>query len=153
MNILGYSDAAQLQRQITDAVRELVLRCCVYWPNRLRWRQKVLQPPSKFMLLSWWCPLGHDKQHFIAVQFIPILTHLSSRWTVPLSVISFLSVFFLFVKVLQQLTFFHMHFCEYCILIFFLMSATFARILNFSFTQVSYEIEKKKASSLTRKPI
>ncbi len=89
-NILGYSDAAQLQRRSTDTVKELVLRCCVYWPNRLGWRQKVLQPPSMFMLLSWWCPLGHDKRHlpaiqiFIAVQLIPILTHLSSRWTVPL---------------------------------------------------------------------
>ncbi len=25
-----------------DALTELVLRCCVYWPNRLGWRQKVL---------------------------------------------------------------------------------------------------------------
>jgi hypothetical protein len=62
MNLLGYSDAAQLQRRSTDAVTELVLRCCDYWPNRLGWRQKVLQPPSMFMLLSWWCPLGHDKR-------------------------------------------------------------------------------------------
>ncbi len=37
-----------------------------------------------------WCPLGHDKRHlpakqiFIAVRLIPILTHLSSGWTVPL---------------------------------------------------------------------
>ncbi len=68
MNILGYSIAAQLQRQSTDAVTELVLRCCVYWPNRLGWRQKVLQPPSMFMLLSWWCPLGHDKRHLPAIQ-------------------------------------------------------------------------------------
>jgi hypothetical protein len=36
--------------------------------------------------------LGHDKLHlsarqiFIAVRLIPILTHLSSRWTVPLNV-------------------------------------------------------------------
>jgi hypothetical protein len=43
-----------------------------------------------FMLLSWWCPLGHGKWHLPAIQFIltvrliPILTHLSSRWTVPL---------------------------------------------------------------------
>ncbi len=43
------------------------------------------------MLLSWWCPLGHCKRHlpaiqiFIAVRLIPILTHLSSRWTVPLN--------------------------------------------------------------------
>ncbi len=43
------------------------------------------------MLLSWWCPLGHGKRHlpaiqiFIAVRLIPILTHLSSGWTVPLS--------------------------------------------------------------------
>ncbi len=96
MNILGYSDAAQLQRRSTDTVTELVLRWCVYWPNRLGWRQKVLQPPSMFMLLSWWCPLGHDKRHlpaiqiFIAVQLIPILTNLSSRWTV-----SLISFFFL----------------------------------------------------------
>ncbi len=90
-NILGYSDTAQLQRRSTDAVKELVLRCCVYWPNRLGWRQKVIQPPSMFMLISWWCPLGHDKRHlpaiqiFIAVPLIPILNHLSSRWTVPLT--------------------------------------------------------------------
>ncbi len=69
---------------------ELVLRCCVYWPNRLGWRQKVLQPPITFMILSWWCPLGHGKWHLPAIQFIlavrliPILTHLSSRWTIPL---------------------------------------------------------------------
>ena len=62
-----------------------------YKPNRLGWRQKVLQPPSMFMLLSWWCPLGHGKRHlpaiqiFIAVRLIPILTHLSSGWTVPLT--------------------------------------------------------------------
>ncbi len=90
-NILGYSDAAQLQRRSTDAVMELVLRCCVYWPNRLGWRQKVLQPPSTFMILSWWCPLGHWKWHLPAIQFILavrlilILTRLSSRWTVPLN--------------------------------------------------------------------
>jgi hypothetical protein len=42
------------------------------------------------MLLSWGCPLGHGKWHLPAIQFIltvrliPILTHLSSRWTVPL---------------------------------------------------------------------
>ncbi len=42
------------------------------------------------MILSWWCPLGHWKWHLPAKQFIlavrltPILTHLSSRWTVPL---------------------------------------------------------------------
>ncbi len=54
------------------------------------WRQKVLQPPRMLMLLSWWCPFGHDKRHlpatqiFIAVRLIPILTPLSSRWTVPL---------------------------------------------------------------------
>jgi hypothetical protein len=90
LNILGYSDAAQLQRRSTHAVTELVLRWSVHWPNRLGWRQKVLQPPSNFMFLSWWCPLGHGKrrlpaiQIFIAVRLIPILTHLSSRWTVPL---------------------------------------------------------------------
>ncbi len=95
--ILGYSDAIKLQRRGTDAVTELVLRCCVFWPNRLGWRQKVLQPPSMFMLLSWWCPLGQGKRHmpaiqiFIAVRLIPILTHLSSRWTVPL--ICFLLIF------------------------------------------------------------
>ncbi len=50
----------------------------------------ILQPPRMLMLLSWWCPLGHDKRHlpatqiFIAVRLIPILTHLSSGWTVPL---------------------------------------------------------------------
>ncbi len=88
--ILGYSDAIKLQRRSTDAVTELVLRCCVYWPNRLGWRQKVLQLSSTFMILSWWCPLGHGKWHLPAIQFIlavrliPILTHLSSRWTVPL---------------------------------------------------------------------
>ncbi len=44
-----------------------------------------------FKLLSWWCPLGHDEWHLPAIQFIlavplmPILTLLSSRWTVPLS--------------------------------------------------------------------
>ena len=89
--ILGYSDAIKLQRRSTAAVTELVLRCWVYWPNRLGWRQKVLQPPSMFMLLSWWCPLGHGKRHlppiqiFIVVRLIPILTQLSSRWTVPLN--------------------------------------------------------------------
>ncbi len=89
--ILGYSDAIKLQRRSSAAVKELVLRCWVYWPNRLGWRQTVLQPPSMFMLLSWWCPLGHGKRHlpaiqiFIVVRLIPILTHLSSRWTVPLS--------------------------------------------------------------------
>ena len=89
-NILGYSDAAQLQRRNSDAVTELVLRWSVYWPNRLGWCQKVLQPPSTFMILSWWCPLGHWKLHLPAKQFIlagrliPILTHLSSCWTVPL---------------------------------------------------------------------
>ncbi len=89
-NILGYSDAAQLQRRNSYAVTELVLRWSVYWPNRLGWRQKVLQPSNTFMLLSWWCPLGHGKWHLPAIQFIltvrliPILTHLSSRWTVPL---------------------------------------------------------------------
>jgi hypothetical protein len=78
------------QRRCSDAVTELVLRCCVYWQNQLGCRQKVLQPPSTFMILSWWCPLGHGKWHLPAIQFIlavrliPILTHLSSRWTVPL---------------------------------------------------------------------
>ncbi len=90
IHILGYSDALNLQRRSTAAVKELVLRCWVYWPNRLGWRQKVLQPPSMFMLLLWWCSLGHGKRHlpaiqiFIVVRLIPILTHLSSRWTVPL---------------------------------------------------------------------
>jgi hypothetical protein len=79
-------------RRCSDAVTELVLRFCVYWPNRLGWRQKVLQPPITFMILSWWCPLGQGKWHLPAIQFIlavrliPILTHLSSRWTVPLKV-------------------------------------------------------------------
>ncbi len=90
-NDYRYSDAARQQRRSIDAATELVLRCCVYWPNRLGWRQKVLQPPSMFILLSWWCPLGHGKRHlpakqiFSAVRLTPILTYLSSRWTVPLS--------------------------------------------------------------------
>ncbi len=89
--ILRHSDATQLQRRSTDAVTELVLRCCVYWRNRLGRRQKVRQPPITFKLLYWWCPLGHCKWHLpaiqfiLAVRFIPILTHLSSRWTVPLT--------------------------------------------------------------------
>jgi hypothetical protein len=97
-NILGYSNAAQLQRRSTDAATKLVLRCCVYWPNRLGWRQKVLHPPSTFMLLSCWCPLGHGKWYLPAIQFllavrlIPILTHLSSRWTVPLKPFYYLSL-------------------------------------------------------------
>ncbi len=43
------------------------------------------------MLLSWWCPLGQGKEHLPARQFvildrlIPILTHLSCHWTVPLN--------------------------------------------------------------------
>jgi hypothetical protein len=41
-HILGYSDIAQLQRRSSDAAIELVLRCCVYWPHRLGWREKVL---------------------------------------------------------------------------------------------------------------
>ncbi len=47
-------------------------------------------PPLTFMIFSWWCPLGPGKWHLPAIQFIlavrliPILTHLSSRWTVPL---------------------------------------------------------------------
>jgi hypothetical protein len=57
--------------------------------------------------------------------------------------ISFLT-FFPFVNVLQQLTFFHMHFCENCIRILFILYATFTRILKFCRTHVSYEIEKKK---------
>ncbi len=91
MNILGYSDAAQLQRQSSDAVIKLVLRCCLYWPNRSGWRQKVIMPLRTFMLLSWWCLLGQSKGHLparediIMDRLIPILTHLSSRWTVPLS--------------------------------------------------------------------
>ncbi len=90
MNILGYSDAAQLQRRSSDAVIKLVLRCCLYWPNRSGWRQKVIMPRRTFMLLSWWCPLGQSKGHLparediIMDRLIPILTHLSSRWTVPL---------------------------------------------------------------------
>ncbi len=87
---LGYSDAAQLQRRSSDAVIKLVLRCCLYWPNRSGWRQKVVMPLRTFMLLSWWCPLGQCKGHLparediIMDQLIPILTHLSSHWTVPL---------------------------------------------------------------------
>ncbi len=99
-NILRYSDAAQLQRRSTDAVTELVLHCCVYWPNWSGWRQKVIQPPRTFMILSWWWPLGHLKWHLPAIQFIlavqliPILTHLSSRWTVPLSLLIIYSLRF-----------------------------------------------------------
>ncbi len=115
--ILGYTDAAQLQRWTSDAVmitadvltshfgihrilhsysvaaltvKELVLCFCIYRPNRLGWRQKVLKPLKKFMLLSWWCPLGQDKGNLLAREYIimnrliPILTHLSSHWKVPL---------------------------------------------------------------------
>jgi hypothetical protein len=45
-----------------------------------------------FMLLSWWCPLGQSKGHLparediIMDRLIPILTHLSSHWTVPLRI-------------------------------------------------------------------
>ncbi len=80
-----------IQRQSSDAVTELVLSCCVYWPNRLGWRYKVLKPPKTFMLLSWWCPLGQGKGHLPAREnirmdlLIPILTPLSFHWTVPLS--------------------------------------------------------------------
>ncbi len=44
------------------------------------------------MLLSWWCSLGQRKGHLPAGEYIirnrliPILTPLSSRWTVPLTV-------------------------------------------------------------------
>ncbi len=44
------------------------------------------------MLLSRWCPLGQDKEHLPARQFIildrliPILTHLSCHWIVPLKI-------------------------------------------------------------------
>jgi hypothetical protein len=86
----GIHHPAQLKRRSSDAVIKLVLRCCVYWPNRLGLRQKVLKPLKTFMLLLWWCPLGQGKGHLPAMQFIlavrliPILTHLNSRWTVPL---------------------------------------------------------------------
>ncbi len=49
-------------------------------------------PLRTFMLLSWWCPLGQSKGHLparediIMDRLIPILTHLSSRWTVPLRI-------------------------------------------------------------------
>ncbi len=59
--------------------------------HRSGWRQKVIMPLSTFMLLSWWCPLGQSKgqlparEDIIMDRLIPILTHLSSHWTVPLS--------------------------------------------------------------------
>ncbi len=112
-NILGLMDTAQFQRRSTDAVMipadvltthfglhrrcaatasefKLVLRCCLYWPNRSGWRQKVIMPLTTFMKLSWWCPLGQGKWHLPAKEciimdrLIPILTHHSSHWTVPL---------------------------------------------------------------------
>jgi hypothetical protein len=61
---------------------------CVYWPNRLGWRQKVLKPLKMFMLLSWWCPLGQGKGQLPAREYIIkdwfklILTPLSYHWTV-----------------------------------------------------------------------
>ncbi len=85
-----FGDAAQPQRRSSDAVTEFVLRCSVYWPNWLGWRQKVLKPLKTFMIFSWWCLLGLGKWHLPAIQFIltvwliPILARLSSRWTVPL---------------------------------------------------------------------
>ncbi len=54
---------------------------------------KCTKDAEKFMLLSWWCPLGHGKEHLPAKQFvildrlIPILTHLSCHWTVPLNTV------------------------------------------------------------------
>ena len=72
---------------------KLLLRCCLYWPNRSGWRQKVIMPLRTFMLLSWWCPLGQSKGHLparediIMDRLIPILTHLSSHWTVPLTTV------------------------------------------------------------------
>jgi len=73
-----------------NAVIKLVLCSCLYWPNRLGWRQKVIKPLKTFMKLSWWCPLGQGKGHLLAKEYIimdrliPILTHLSSHLTVPL---------------------------------------------------------------------
>ncbi len=32
-----------------------------YLPDRLGWRRNVLRTLKKFMLLSWWCPLGPEK--------------------------------------------------------------------------------------------
>ncbi len=52
--------------------------------------QNVLQTLNRFMLLLWWCPLGHSKGQLPAKEYIrmdrliPILTHLSFHWTVPL---------------------------------------------------------------------
>jgi hypothetical protein len=63
-------DALQLQRRSSNAVTELVLRCCDYWPNRLGWRQKVLKPLKTFMLLSRWSPLGQGKGHLPAREYI-----------------------------------------------------------------------------------
>jgi hypothetical protein len=63
-----------------------------------RWEILLIQPVGMapkstvlktFMLLSWCCPLGQGKEHLAAREFIimdrliPILTPLSSRWTVP----------------------------------------------------------------------
>ncbi len=78
----------------TDAVTENPQKYLAaekyYLPNQLGWRKKVLKPLITFMLLSGWCPLGHGKGHLPAREYvirnrlIPILTPLSSRWTVPL---------------------------------------------------------------------
>ncbi len=61
----------QSRNNSADAVAQLVLSWSVYWPNRLGWRLTVLQPPSTFMLLSWWCPLGHDtcRQYSLSLPF------------------------------------------------------------------------------------
>ncbi len=85
-------DTLTLRSYSSDAVTELVLCCSVYWPNLLGWCKNVLKTLKTFMLLSWWCPLGQDKEHLLARQFIildrliPILTHLSCHWTGPVKI-------------------------------------------------------------------
>ncbi len=108
-NILGLIEAAQLQRRSTDAMMIPVdvltthfgiHGCCTATASEFRrcnqisptllWRQKVIMSLTTFMKLSWWCPLGQGKWHLPAKEYIimdrliPILTHLSSHWTVPL---------------------------------------------------------------------
>ncbi len=62
--------ASQLRCRSSDAVIKLVLRCCLYWPNRWGWRQKVIMPLTTFMKRSWWCLLGQGKWHLPAKEYI-----------------------------------------------------------------------------------